>query len=205
MTAKSKRSGKREMILERATEIFSRSGYEKTTLENIGESCGLNKASLYYYFRNKEEIYVQVILMEATSFIQKLQGELATIEGTKNRVHHYLLSRIQQYAERLNLSKLSLESVQKVEPIFQELFQKVKNDEIVFLQRILDDGMAQGDIQPVESAALAEALFVISDALKHERMLEEKPYPTHLYNYTKVEQQLSLMIRLLFEGIARKN
>lgn len=202
MTAKTKRSSKREMILERAQEIFSQRGYEKTTLETIGESCGLNKASLYYYFRNKEEIYVEVILMEATTFIKRLQEELHTVKGTENRVHLYLLSRIQKYAERLNLSQLSLETVQKVEPIFNDLFQKVKSEEILFLQGILDEGIAQGDIEHIESAELAEALFVISDALKHERMLVEKPYPNHLYNYTKVENQLSLMIRLLFKGIS---
>lgn len=201
MTAKTKRSSKREMILERATEIFSDSGYEKTTLENIGESCGLNKASLYYYFRNKEEIYVEVIMKEATDFITQLQEELKTISGTEHKVHHYLLSRIKKYAERLNLSQLSLESVQKVEPIFQELFQKVKKEEVLFLQKILDQGVAEGEIRPVESGELAEALFVISDALKHERMLVEKPYPNHLYSYKKVENQLSLMIRLLFKGI----
>ncbi|MCB0631485.1 MAG: TetR/AcrR family transcriptional regulator [Saprospiraceae bacterium] len=202
MTAKTKKSGKREMILERAKDIFSGSGYEKTTLENIGESCGLNKASLYYYFRNKEEIYVEVILKEATEFILQLQEELKSVSGTENKIHHYLLSRIQKYAERLNLSQLSMESIQKVEPIFQDLFQQVKNEEILFLRQILDEGIAQGEIEPVESTELAEALFVISDALKHERMLVEKPYPNHLYNYTKVEHQLSLMLRLLFKGIS---
>lgn len=189
------------MILEKAQEVFSTHGYEKTTLDDIGRICGLNKASLYYYFRNKEEIYVQVILSEAADFIKLHQEAVRNLETTEDKVFNYLLGRIRRYAKAINLSQLSLESVQKVEPMFQELFKKIKAEEIDFLKTILDEGIEKGDIEAVNSAELADALFVISDALKHERMLKEKPYLSGLYNYTKVEDQLSLMIRLLFKGL----
>ena len=38
---------KRQMILEAAGECFDRFGYNKTTLKDIGERVGLNKASIY--------------------------------------------------------------------------------------------------------------------------------------------------------------
>ena len=39
-----------------ALELFTTQGYENTTLRQIADELGLNKASLYYYFSSKEAI-----------------------------------------------------------------------------------------------------------------------------------------------------
>ena len=44
-------------IIEIALEKFSKNGYQGTTLENISQSIGIKKASLYSHFNNKDEIY----------------------------------------------------------------------------------------------------------------------------------------------------
>jgi AcrR family transcriptional regulator len=47
----------RERILEAALEFFIHDGYDRTSLRQIAEKVGINKASLYYYFPGKEEIF----------------------------------------------------------------------------------------------------------------------------------------------------
>lgn len=39
-----------------ALELFTRQGYESTSLRQIADALGINKASLYYHFSSKEEI-----------------------------------------------------------------------------------------------------------------------------------------------------
>jgi AcrR family transcriptional regulator len=57
MIKKEEKKGlKKEAILHGAAGCFTKFGYEKTTLDDIGKSAALNKASIYYYFKNKEEI-----------------------------------------------------------------------------------------------------------------------------------------------------
>ena len=48
-------------ILDAATELFAANGYTGTSTRDIGERVGLDKTSLYYYFRSKEEILFQVL------------------------------------------------------------------------------------------------------------------------------------------------
>jgi len=50
-----------EAILESATLLFAAKGYSGTSTREIGERVGLDKTSLYYYFRSKEEILFRVI------------------------------------------------------------------------------------------------------------------------------------------------
>ena len=54
---------KKEGILNTAAEIFARKGYEKTTLEEIAAELKMTKGSLYYYFRGKEDILFQSLLI----------------------------------------------------------------------------------------------------------------------------------------------
>ncbi|MFB0526322.1 MAG: TetR/AcrR family transcriptional regulator [bacterium] len=50
-----------EGILSAAKRVFSRKGYEATTMEDIASEAGFGKASLYFYFKAKEEIFLNLI------------------------------------------------------------------------------------------------------------------------------------------------
>ncbi len=60
----------KEKILSVAEKIFSRFGYHKTTVDDIANSACKAKGSVYYYFRNKEELY-QGVLEKEVSFLKK--------------------------------------------------------------------------------------------------------------------------------------
>jgi len=51
----------RERLLSCATELFTRKGYTATTVREIVTGAGVTKPVLYYYFRNKEGIYLELI------------------------------------------------------------------------------------------------------------------------------------------------
>ncbi len=44
------------LILQAAAEEFASNGYERATLEQIGDRVGLSKGSLYYYVKSKEQL-----------------------------------------------------------------------------------------------------------------------------------------------------
>jgi len=52
----------RERILAVAQELFTRQGYDKTSLRDIAERLEITKAALYYYFPRKEDILVELHL-----------------------------------------------------------------------------------------------------------------------------------------------
>lgn len=54
------RAGKREQILSAALELFTRQGYDSTSLRQIAEQQGLTKAALYYHFPAKEQLLLEI-------------------------------------------------------------------------------------------------------------------------------------------------
>ncbi len=67
---------RRKGILEAAAEVFAEMGYEKATLEAIGEAVGLSKGSLYYYTASKEELLAGLIEMAIQQIEQWTDAEL---------------------------------------------------------------------------------------------------------------------------------
>lgn len=201
-----KRVNKRDRILQTASEVFARFGYDKTTLEDIGKKCGLNKASLYYYFSNKEDIYVQVIMAETTVFINELQAQTASLATTAHKIRHYLIERVKRYEAVLNLTQLSFEALQKVEPLFQELYVTVRKKEVDFLESLLQAGIdAKEIVDKYTARELAESFFLISDAIKHDRHTQSNLYQAEAgrHDYAHIEERLGNIIQWIFKGLAR--
>ncbi|MEM1221091.1 MAG: TetR/AcrR family transcriptional regulator [Bacteroidota bacterium] len=202
-TETTKRSNKRQRILQAASDCFARYGYEKTTLEDIGKRLQLNKASLYYYFKNKEEIFVQVILQETEAFISELQQEALDQESLVDQVRFYLTERIRRYEEVLNLTQLSIDSLQKVEPLFQKLYKTIKEAEIRFLEHILEAGQVSDNWRPFDPKDLARSLFIVSDALKHDQIIQRELHFDNGFHYEEVEQRMESIIQYIFVGLQK--
>ncbi|HXP99517.1 MAG TPA: helix-turn-helix domain-containing protein [Solirubrobacteraceae bacterium] len=52
----------RERILDVALELFTKQGYDKTSLRDIAERLGITKAALYYHFERKQDILLELHL-----------------------------------------------------------------------------------------------------------------------------------------------
>ncbi|HDR50317.1 MAG TPA: TetR/AcrR family transcriptional regulator, partial [Mariniphaga anaerophila] len=55
-----KREQKKQTILEVAQHFFLRFGLNKTTMDEIAKAARMGKATLYHYFRDKEQIFYEV-------------------------------------------------------------------------------------------------------------------------------------------------
>lgn len=55
----------------------------KIILDNIGKLVSLYKASLYYYFKNKENIFCDVIFRQVDIYLEELQKKVKTAKTAK--------------------------------------------------------------------------------------------------------------------------
>jgi AcrR family transcriptional regulator len=60
-------------IIDMAQEIFFKNGYEFTTIIEIAKASGYNKRSIYLYFKDKEDIFLAVVLRGLTQLHERLE------------------------------------------------------------------------------------------------------------------------------------
>lgn len=193
-----KENPKREEILRAGSECFARFGFDKTTLDDIGQLAGLNKASLYYYFKNKEEIFIAVVLAETQAFISDLKTKTLAFSDVRKQVRFFLTERIRRYGEVIHLTKLSVDHRQKLEPMFDQVYEETKIKEVAFLTELLKKGVAENAFSfPEPSASVAESLFYLSDALKNEALRSAGRFISGEADFPGAIEKLERLLRLV--------
>ncbi|MDJ0722856.1 MAG: TetR/AcrR family transcriptional regulator [Desulfobacterales bacterium] len=196
---------KRERIKTAAAECLARFGYEKTTMEDIARRVGLNKTSLYYYFENKEAIFIEVVIEEAQLFIGALQAKIESVSGCRRRILTYLSERLRYYRKVVNLHNLSLDTLNRVQPRFKALYQSVLERETAFIKHILEQGMQSGEIRDSHPGRLAHAIMTVADALKHTACCQtDAPWPAEI-DYRAIDSDLNLIVGLIMDGMAHRD
>jgi AcrR family transcriptional regulator len=69
---------RRERLIEVAARVFNQKGYEAASLREICEAAGILPGSMYYHFRSKEDLYVQ---LHAEGFRQVTEAVDRALQG----------------------------------------------------------------------------------------------------------------------------
>ena len=64
---------RRNRSIDIAQDIFFKKGYEVSTIIEIAAASGYNKRSIYLYFKDKEEIFLAIVLRGLTQLFQILE------------------------------------------------------------------------------------------------------------------------------------
>ena len=67
---------RRKQIIDEAFRLFARHGYDSATMRQIGSAVGLDKSSLYVHFKNKNEIFEEIIKSELEQYEQNVLNRL---------------------------------------------------------------------------------------------------------------------------------
>ncbi len=103
---------RKELIIRSAKERFARYGLKKTSMDNIAADLRMGKATLYYYYRSKEEIYNAVVKHEFDEFQKALvQLEKDKEKSFKEKLFEYFQIRQKTFDDGYNLTQLHIDAV----------------------------------------------------------------------------------------------
>lgn len=74
----------KKRILEVAEELFSESGFDGTGIEKIAQAAGINKATIYYHFKDKGEI-IKSLFLNVLSDLEKHLDAAFSVPGTSEK------------------------------------------------------------------------------------------------------------------------
>ncbi|MDD4357118.1 MAG: TetR/AcrR family transcriptional regulator [Smithellaceae bacterium] len=79
-------SDSRRQILDVALKLFARKGYAAATVREIVDASGITAPSLYYYFGNKEGLYMELMQTHCARIDQVLESHMHTSSSAKEKV-----------------------------------------------------------------------------------------------------------------------
>jgi AcrR family transcriptional regulator len=94
-------------VLEAAIAVFCDRGYAAATLQDVAQTVGMLKGSLYYYFDSKEALLFR-ILSDADEQVQVIFDEALGLDvSATERLRVFLLRHIQWYLDNLELARVT--------------------------------------------------------------------------------------------------
>lgn len=187
----------RASILDAARVLFAKFGYKKTTMEDIAHELHKGKSSLYYYFKNKEEIFQAVIDWEQQVLVMKLKDVVSSSDSPKDKLTNYVLTRMKTISELENYFKaLTDERFGGIEFV-KNVKESSEKEEIIMLQDILEKGVEDGSFQVKNPFMAASGITLALKGL-------EGPMFTPNTNFDIILEHIQNVLNILFFGLIKR-
>ena len=163
-----KRTAKENLIVNAAEKVFSLKGFATAKMEEVAKEVGMSKASLYFYFKSKEELYMAITyrafqllndtyyqIIKETSELTGADRVLKILEGyiTFSEKHFFYHEALFDYLSLVrNLSEISGTEQEKVNSIYFQKIQDIHNLPVSIVVKEIEAGKADGSIKNPESA-----------------------------------------------------
>ncbi len=97
----------RERLLTGAVQLFARKGYAATTVREIVAEAGVTKPVLYYYFRNKEGLYSEIMETASVRYSRLLDESRHSHGGAVNRLLTLADRFLTLFMEKIEVARLA--------------------------------------------------------------------------------------------------
>jgi AcrR family transcriptional regulator len=81
----------RERVLREAHALFLERGFAEVSMQQIADAAGMTKASLYYHFRDKEDLFAHVVQHEGKRLLSGITAELDGVESFREQLKRVAL------------------------------------------------------------------------------------------------------------------
>jgi AcrR family transcriptional regulator len=186
----------RRKIIISAGKIFSRSGFKKTTMDEIAVAMKKGKSSLYYYFVSKEEIFEAVVLHEANILRNELTTAIKSVESPVEKMRIYVYVRMKAFEKLSNYYNAIFDKNLDHYEFIETIREKYDREELAMLRLILYHGAKKGVFNLENSEYTAMAIQTTLKGLEVPLFWKKKEL--------NIEYRLNTILNVLFNGIVKK-
>ena len=157
-----KTGARRAEILQRATECFDRLGYANTTLDDIARAVGIKREGIYYYFRNRAQILLEIIEPQSLELVEGIAAivndeALAPREKFRAAIRNHLV-RFDRYCLEMTVSLR--DGRFDGEPEVRDTMVRIWKEYEAHWARLIAEGQERGDFRRIgEPKMLAFAVL----------------------------------------------
>lgn len=191
-----------DKILEAAQKRFGHYGLSKTTMNDIADDIGMSKASLYYYFKDKESIFRAVAEKEQNYFVREMKKIIQSPNKAEWMLLEYVRLRMELLKELLTLGKFSHGGFQEVRPIINPLLETFRKKEMSMISEILKSGMKKKELSVDNIKKYSEFFLDTMRGIRKLIIADEGMTEISKEKYLKINQQTKMFTELFIKGVS---
>lgn len=149
----------RELIIKEAGKLFIEKGFTHATMDELRTRCGMSKGNLYYHFKTKDEIFVQVIIKHSDSVMERFNKRTRGFSSVSEKL--MIMAEIWGEECKNPYVQFMDEYVREIkidEDQIQLLYQAIRRKSEA-IEKMIEEAIATGEIKGDDSGSISSCVF----------------------------------------------
>lgn len=163
-----KSAQKKKYIVETARGVFIEKGYKDVTMKDIVEACGISRGGLYLYFSGTDELFMDVLKMEAEEADDVFAGKVGQDATPSDILALFLKEQKRELLhKRNNLSMAVYEYFfQNKAPKKDNLLKQQFDAAVRSIEKLIEAGVETGEFYCEDAKGAARNIMYVLEGLK---------------------------------------
>jgi AcrR family transcriptional regulator len=188
------REATRQRIIRQAASEFARLGFDQANINAIAEQAGIGKGTIYLYFENKRDLFLEMLRSIAQAQLTVIRAALAqegTLRQRLERLFRAFAHLAEEESDNFNVYMSALYGVNRA---FQAEAIKLLRDYVAVIGLMLEQSQTRGEIHSrnIEATALMVLSLTESYILSAKVLGQSEPV---------IVQQAGPVAELILRGI----
>lgn len=152
-------------ILEVAAQLFASRGFHDVKVDDIAESVGLSKGTIYLYFENKDNLFLAMLTERLEAFDKQLSQAVRAEASFHEQLERFIYSYLTFFRENESFYKIvhsektrmSIENHYKLHEYSQSSYLKISE----LITKMVAQGIEEGALRPLDPQSLGLSLVGI--------------------------------------------
>jgi TetR/AcrR family fatty acid metabolism transcriptional regulator len=142
---------KRERILLAAVEVFTCRGYNRARMEEIAETAGIGKGTLYEYFDSKLHLFHEIIIKSWKEYSNSFTAESIQQLNFEESIWTIIKGHFAFSKENKKLARILIWDSEIMDDELREWMDRRREEQERVIAQIVDKAVAAKEIKPVNS------------------------------------------------------
>ena len=186
---KEERIIRKQSILDGALKVFKAHGIEKTTMDEVAHESGFGKATLYYYFTSKDEVFIAIMEDGWKKLWEGIESEISNNLNPRKK----FMGIINKMAEIVKNNKILygflFTAPNHIHDETKQTWKTYQQRLYAILKSIIEEGINKKEFLDVDPQILMKAIGGLFHGLLIENKddLDNKEFEIMLKNFLKPE------------------
>lgn len=173
------KASKREKIMDAAVQVFSRTGYHDTKIEDVAVAAGVGKGTVYEYFDSKLHLFQEIINKSVSMYYNNISAETKKNMNFRERVLHMLESHFLFCKQEKEITRILFWDTEYMDRELRDWGCRMRTDKEARLQEWVEEAIKRGEIRAVDPRVLTLTLMGITTSVFMPVVLGEMDVDPH--------------------------
>ena len=168
---------KRQLILESAERIFASTGFHDTTIADISGDSGVHEASIFQYFKTKENLIATVPERHLKETLAGITEHLQGMKGAEPKIRKLLWHQLRDLSVNKNYTSILLLELRTLPAFYESPAYEMIRKYSAFAVEAIREGIRDNEVDPeIEVILVLEMIFGAIDSIVLRWLFFGDPY-----------------------------